>query len=127
MRKWAHNKLRRAADELPRTEAELSTLENKLSFYQGLSSLYVKPEYKMLQDLAKNAIDGIRRKISRLDFKTEEGKLMAIELQSEMKSMEWFTLGSDAIRNRLVDLSSRVQKLRKEREDLEKFVKGRSA
>ena len=94
----------------------------RIDVYGGLIGLYEKSEFRRVQDLAQRVIQDLMQELASQELSSEEGRLKAIAMQSEIRAMTWFGKGLDHLRAEVKDRLNRRDRLKEEIDSLERLT-----
>lgn len=103
---------------------EFQNNARRVDIYSGLIGLYEKPEFRRVQDLAQRVVQDLMQELAAQELASEEGRLKAISIQSEIRAMTWFGKGLDHLKAEVKDRLNRRDKLQKEIDTLGKVIGG---
>ncbi len=101
---------------------EMERNGRRIDVYGGLIGMYEKPEFRRIQDLAQQVVSDLTQELVGQELTSEEGRLKAISIQSEIRAMRWFGKGLDHLKAEVKDRLNRRDSLQKELDALGKGI-----
>lgn len=103
---------------------EMERNGRRIDMYGGLVGMYEKPEFRRIQDLAQQVVQDLTQELVGQELTSEEGRLKAIALQSEIRAMNWFGKGLHHLKAEVKDRLNRRDTLQKELDALGEPIGG---
>ncbi len=119
--RYAGTVLERRDNELARMRRQSNLEGQRIDILSGLVGLMENTDYARLRKMASAVVEDMKSELVEIDLSTPEGQRQAMSLQAEVRTMNWFSRGTDHLKAELREHKNRKDLLQADIEEADKI------